>query len=573
MVASFAQTFYSENMGTPSGTTAIAVNVFQNTTPIMYSGTADVRATLPSTGYTGASGGGNVFFTSTAGRFLLIEGINTSAYQSANLELTFGQHQGATSETPSTNLTLEVSSNGTDWTMLPYTRSSSASGWELVTVNSGIPSTSNLRIRFTQTSTIQYRIDDIKLSSIAAACTLELGLETTQCGVSTLGTNDTYSVTIPYTGGANGTYTVTTTGGTVDTTNGNNPSTTAAGNIVITGVTENTNTTITVSATINGETCVVSREVIGVSCEPVNTLPYYDGFNYTVGADLDDSQMWTSANSGDAVTVVAGNLNYTGITPVGNSVSFSGSGAEAYTPFTTTTEGTIYASFLFNVTDMANVTTDGSETVFAALAGTTPSLYNVRLFYKKVGEQYQIGLASTGTTTTNYTTTSYSVGDTVYVIIGFNYTNNTLSAWINPTLATLSASTPATLTEVLTELPEDYTFGGFVLRQDDSARTPSITVDELRIVTDIADLALSTVGFDAISGLKVYPNPATGGIVNIASDANAVKAVVIYDMVGKQVVNTVTENGTVNVSNLSAGIYIVNITEEGKTATRKLVVR
>ena len=58
---SFGQTFYAENMGTPSGTTPIASNVFQNAAPILYSGTADVRATSVSLGYNGASGGGNVF--------------------------------------------------------------------------------------------------------------------------------------------------------------------------------------------------------------------------------------------------------------------------------------------------------------------------------------------------------------------------------------------------------------------------------------------------------------------------------------------------------------------------------
>jgi hypothetical protein len=31
-------------------------------------------------------------------------------------------------------------------------------------------------------------------------------------------------------------------------------------------------------------------------------------------------------------------------------------------------------------------------------------------------------------------------------------------------------------------------------------------------------------------------------------------------------------NNTVNVSSLSTGIYVVKITEEGKTATRKLVI-
>ncbi len=75
-----------------------------------------------------------------------------------------------------------------------------------------------------------------------------------------------------------------------------------------------------------------------------------------------------------------------------------------------------------------------------------------------------------------------------------------------------------------------------------------------------------------ISGLKMYPNPVTGSVLNITSDANGSKTVAIYDVLGKQVVNTVT-NSTVNVANLTAGVYIVKINENGKTATRKLVVK
>ncbi len=75
-----------------------------------------------------------------------------------------------------------------------------------------------------------------------------------------------------------------------------------------------------------------------------------------------------------------------------------------------------------------------------------------------------------------------------------------------------------------------------------------------------------------INGLKMYPNPVTGGMLDITSDANMPKTVAIYDVLGKQVVNTVT-NSTVNVANLTAGVYVVKITEDGKTATRKLVVK
>ena len=78
---------------------------------------------------------------------------------------------------------------------------------------------------------------------------------------------------------------------------------------------------------------------------------------------------------------------------------------------------------------------------------------------------------------------------------------------------------------------------------------------------------------NSISGLRVYPNPVTNGNLFISSDSNETKSVAVYDVLGKQVLRTVVTNQPINVSSLNSGVYIVKITEEGKTATRKLVIR
>lgn len=75
-----------------------------------------------------------------------------------------------------------------------------------------------------------------------------------------------------------------------------------------------------------------------------------------------------------------------------------------------------------------------------------------------------------------------------------------------------------------------------------------------------------------ISGLNMYPNPVSNGNLYISSDSNSAKSVEIYDILGKQVLNAKVSNNTVNVSNLKGGAYIVKINEEGKTATRKLII-
>lgn len=166
-----ASTIFSENMGTPSGTTAISANTFQNAS-LTFTGTADVRSTTTSSGYTGASGGGNVFITNTDGRYFQIEGIDTTGYQ--NLAITFGIYKSALASTGS-DLVVEVSANGTDYTALSFTDLPTGSGtatWYQRTTTGTIPATANLRIRFRQTGTVsQYRIDDVRLEGSAGAVT------------------------------------------------------------------------------------------------------------------------------------------------------------------------------------------------------------------------------------------------------------------------------------------------------------------------------------------------------------------------------------------------------------------
>ena len=50
-------------------------------------------------------------------------------------------------------------------------------------------------------------------------------------------------------------------------------------------------------------------------------------------------------------------------------------------------------------------------------------------------------------------------------------------------------------------------------------------------------------------------------------------SVQIFDLVGKEVVKADVVNNSVNVANLTAGVYVVKITQEGNTATRKLVIQ
>ena len=105
------------------------------------------------------------------------------------------------------------------------------------------------------------------------------------------------------------------------------------------------------------------------------------------------------------------------------------------------------------------------------------------------------------------------------------------------------------------------------IKFENPVTTVGFRIDDIKLVGTTLK-----INQNAIEGLKVYPNPVTNGTLFIDTTSDAPKAVVIYDILGKQVVSTITQNA-VNVSNLKGGVYIVKITEEGKTATRKLVIR
>jgi hypothetical protein len=136
-----------------------------------------------------------------------------------------------------------------------------------------------------------------------------------------------------------------------------------------------------------------------------------------------------------------------------------------------------------------------------------------------------------------------------------DYSPNT-TGWQQVTV-TVTAPATATLLRFDYRVYQDVTNAGVVL------------VDDMSIV----DNGVLAVNQNSISGLKVYPNPVVNGNLFITSNSNESKSVAIFDVLGKQVVKTTVTDQAINVANLKGGVYIVKITEEGKTATRKLVIQ
>lgn len=98
---------------------------------------------------------------------------------------------------------------------------------------------------------------------------------------------------------------------------------------------------------------------------------------------------------------------------------------------------------------------------------------------------------------------------------------------------------------------------------------------EAMFVDNILVTADSFIGVDEFNdkGFTIYPNPAQGGLLYISSATNQTKEVKVYNMLGQIVLEDQIVNTLLDITTLKAGVYMVQVTEDGFTSTEKLVVR
>jgi subtilisin-like proprotein convertase family protein len=177
-------TIFSENMGVPTGDTAIATyaagtapGTFQNKGVLTFgqgnqASPADVRVSIVSTN-SGASGGGNIWFTTTSGaRGFSIESINAADY--TVLKLSYGYYKNSATD----HATFSVDYwTGSAWVTVASSASelfnesvSTSTGWyaaKTLSLPAGAQ-INGLKLRFVKTGTLGIRIDDVKLTGVVA---------------------------------------------------------------------------------------------------------------------------------------------------------------------------------------------------------------------------------------------------------------------------------------------------------------------------------------------------------------------------------------------------------------------
>ena len=98
----------------------------------------------------------------------------------------------------------------------------------------------------------------------------------------------------------------------------------------------------------------------------------------------------------------------------------------------------------------------------------------------------------------------------------------------------------------------------------------SLSISEIDVLCNSLDLEEQSPVENTF--LTIYPNPSKDGIFNIKTNINDFNTIKAYNVLGELVYSD-KYNATVDLSNLSSGMYFVRIEGSGKTEIKKLVIK
>ena len=397
-------------------------------------------------------------------------------------------------------------------------------------------------------------ISDTVTFTVAYPCDLQVGTITSTCDAINPGAGDTYTTTIDFTGGGTSQYTIDTQG--IGVVTGENPTDDASGTIIISNIPENTDFVVTFTGDPGNSSCDFTRNIDSPDCDPALTLPLYDNFDYPDGS-LIDNPNWDnfSGTEGDLLVASGKALVQHGAPSEDASIAFAN------------VSGNIYYAFDLSVND-PGAPISGGDYEYFAMFKDNGFTYRARLDIVEANStgDYTIGLSSTGSTADAVWATDLNYGATYRVTVRYDQALNIAELWVDAS----SESDTSILGTDQSDPGTDIT--QFALRQSDSSDNEGILVDNLAI-TQTFNETLSTTNHTLTNDFAIYPNPTSTGSVSITSTNSEAISVNVFDILGKQVLNANISNNTLDVSSLNAGVYLVKLTQNNATVTKKLVIK
>lgn len=346
-------------------------------------------------------------------------------------------------------------------------------------------------------------------------CTTVLDSTSVSCTTAMSGaTDDTYTATVDFSGGNNGnTFVVSSTMGTVG---GDNPSSVESGTITITGITEGTDITVTVSDTGDGGVCDLSTDIDSPGCIPliINEVHFDPASDITGDANGDDTRDALQDEFIEFYNDSNAPLDISGYT-------ISDGAALRHT---------FPGSTIIPANKMLVVFGGGTPT--GSFGGSTV----------QTASEGELNLSNSG----DVITVENTSGDVVLI---YNSSDTGINHGSN---------------QSVTRSP-DFT-GNFVLHTDANAAllfSPGLLAD---------GSTLSVDQFKANS-FNVYPNPVVNGYVNITSNNSGTIKVVVFDILGQQVSDSTLTNNKLNVSELNTGVYLLKVSQNNNASIKKIIIK
>ncbi|MFK7748506.1 MAG: T9SS type A sorting domain-containing protein [Kordia sp.] len=286
-----------------------------------------------------------------------------------------------------------------------------------------------------------------------------------------------------------------------------------------------------------------------------------EDFDYPNGS-LVGNGTWT-AHSGAGSTpiqVASGQISLT---------HGGGSREDISVPFTSVATAK-YASFDLTIADLGAVIAGTDFEYFAHFKDNGLTfLARVDIVSPNGSGDFRIGIATSSSTAEAVWATDMSYDTTYRITVKYDETAGQAQLWVDASDETDTSIAGSTGTGIAVT--------NFSFRQTNSTSDETITIDNLIVAENFTSAnTLSVAKNTSSKDFSLYPNPLNGATsLTIQGLTNRNTSVVIYDMLGKEVVNTSVTNNTLNVSSLNTGIYLVKILEDNssKSTVKKLIVR
>ncbi|MCX8523086.1 T9SS type A sorting domain-containing protein [Chryseobacterium formosus] len=214
--------------------------------------------------------------------------------------------------------------------------------------------------------------------------------------------------------------------------------------------------------------------------------------------------------------------------------------------------GDPYSATSFGRLTVYNTTTQSVASSTTFPVGVKPSYMDTdgtNIYYMNEASIYKTPIASPSITTSPIAVTPITVNSygTAY---GFNVVNNKIYA----------------------ADPSGYVAAGKIYTYDlQGSLLNTFTVTSLpNQIIAYNSASLSTVENSKASKLSIYPNPSSNKFFVQGLNSGNVQ---VYDLNGRMVINTQYSENGIDVSTLSKGVYVVNITDKSNSFSEKLIIK